>query len=127
MSRAKIAAIRASIRALEAKITPELLAAAEAEVDTDSIVAGDTVSANYGRKDNVRLITGVVKGVKREPGKAALFKVSVGEGFDSEDLIVFASAIVSVVPAVQPEAPVDPLAGAVADGVETGVGEAFVG
>jgi hypothetical protein len=104
---AKIALIDAKIEKLQAD-RAELLLKADNEVNTEVVVAGDTVVATYGRADNARSVTGIVKAVKAEPGKAKLFKLEIGDGFDTELVTVFASAITAVNP--QAEEAVDPLA-----------------
>jgi hypothetical protein len=94
---AKIAANTAKIEKLQAENAALAIQAAK-EVNTDAIVAGDVVVAEYGRGENARTVTGLVKGIKDEPGKAKLFKLEVGSGFDAEVVTVFASAIRAVNP-----------------------------
>ena len=105
-ARQKIAALQATIDAAVLKIA-ELQPAADKEIDTSSLAAGDTVSFEYGRAEKKRNLSGVVIAIKREPNKAALVKVQVGDGFDAEILTVFETTIFQVGGA----AAVDPLAG----------------
>ena len=105
--RQQIAKLQATIDAAKAKIE-ELLPQAENEIDTASIAAGFVVVTAYGRGEKARDVEAKVLGVKREAGKAALFKVLIGEGFDAEQGIVFESAIKSIVS--KPEPAADPLA-----------------
>ena len=110
--RQQITKLQATIDAAYAKIE-ELLPQAENEIDTASITAGFVVVTAYGRGEKAREVVAKVLGVKREAGKAALFKVLIGEGFDAEQGIVFESAIKSIVSTSEPAR--DPLAS------ETGV------
>lgn len=99
--RQQIAKLQATIDAAKAKIE-ELLPQAENEIDTASITAGFVVVTAYGRGEKAREVVAQVLGVKREAGKAALFKVLIGEGFDAEQGIVFESAIKSIVSTSEP-------------------------
>jgi hypothetical protein len=103
---AKIAANVAKIEKLQAE-NAVLAVQASKEVNTDAIVKGDTVVAEYGRGENAREVTGIVKGIKDEPGKAKLFKLEIGEDFSAEVVTVFASAIRAVNPEAEQAA--DPL------------------
>lgn len=101
--RQQIAKLQATIDAAKAKIE-ELLPQAENEIDTASITAGFVVVTAYGRGEKAREVVAKVLGVKREAGKAALFKVLIGDGFDAEQGIVFESAIKSIVSTSEPAA-----------------------
>lgn len=67
------------------------------EVDTSAIVTGDFVTANYGRGDKAKPVSGKIEGIKREPGKAARLLVKIGTGFDSELVVLFENQITGVV------------------------------
>jgi len=104
----KIAALRARIAADTAKIA-ELEVQAANEVDTSKVAKGSEVTFEFGRGDNKTTLTGVVQGVRREEGKAAIAKVLVSKDNGDVDLVgIFLSAIKSI-KGTEPEA--DPLAG----------------
>lgn len=92
----KIAALRSRIAADTAKIA-ELEILAANEVDTSKVVKGTKVDFEFGRGENKTVKTGVVQGVKREEGKAAIAKVMTEEANGDVDLVgIFLSAIKKV-------------------------------
>lgn len=102
-ARQKIESINAKIKELEAK-KAELQAAADAEVDTGSIAEGDEVTANYGRGDKARVVTGKVLGVTNN-GKVDIVKALIGTGADSEIISLFKQQITGVAKVAPPAEP----------------------
>lgn len=100
-NRAKVASIRARIAKLEAELTPELLAAAGAELNTDDVEVGDTVYGTQGKGDKERLVSGTVLAVVREPGKPSMFKLLSGSGASVEIVSLFPSQVTKVEKAVE--------------------------
>lgn len=91
--------IREQIAALEAKLAA-LKVQAENEIDPSSIVAGATVSFEYGKGDTKRTLSGVITGIKPAdpavPKSATLIRVAVGEGFDAQIVTIYPTAVRSV-------------------------------
>ena len=56
---------------------------------------GDGVSFRFGRAEKARTMEGSIVAVKTEDGKAAQYRVAVGEGFDQELFTVFPGQIIA--------------------------------
>ena len=56
---------------------------------------GEGVSFRYGRAEKARTLEGSIVAVKTEDGKAAQYRVAVGEGFDQELFTVFPGQIIA--------------------------------
>lgn len=91
-NRAKLNALVAKRDKLNVEIA-ELEVLAANEIDTSTIEVGTRVVANYGRGDKARSVVAEVLGVRREEGKATLFKAKIGEGFDAEIVTLFESQV----------------------------------
>lgn len=92
----KLAALRAQLVTLTAKIT-ETEAAAANEVDFSRVVAGAVVSFNYGKGDKAAVETGTVLGLHTPEKGAAQAKVAVGEGFAAVIRVIYLPYITAVV------------------------------
>lgn len=92
---AAIAKAQAAIVALEARLGEE--------VDVSQIVAGATVTFDYGKGETKRELTGGVLGVKpadpANPKSASLVRVAVGEGFDAQIVTIYPANVKKVVAA----------------------------
>lgn len=58
---------------------------------------GEGVSFRFGRAEKARTLEGSIVAVKTEDGKAAQYRVAVGEGFDQELFTVFPGQIIAPV------------------------------
>lgn len=56
---------------------------------------GEGVTFRYGRAEKARTLEGSIVAVKTEDGKAAQYRVAVGEGFDQELFTVFPGQIIA--------------------------------
>ena len=56
---------------------------------------GDGVTFRFGRAEKARTLDGSIVAVKTEDGKAAQYRVAVGEGFDQELFTVFPGQIIA--------------------------------
>lgn len=103
--REQIATIDEQVKKLGEK-RAELVAKQDSEVDPAHIIAGSTVTFDYGKGETKRVLTGVVTGVKPAdpavPKSATLIRVAVGEGFDAQIVTIYPASVTKAVLAVQP-------------------------
>lgn len=102
---AKVKSLTERITKLQAELA-EAQAAAANEVDPAKVVDGASVDFDYGKKPNVKTLTGLVLGVKQpEDGKGgAQARVAVGEGFDAQTLTIYVAQVTKI-HAVEVESP----------------------
>jgi hypothetical protein len=103
----KLAALRAQLVTLQAKIV-EVEAAAANEVDFSRAVTGAVVEFNFGKGDKATVLTGTILGVNTPDKGAAQAKVAVGEGFTADLKTIYLPYITKIVssPVAEAGAPV---------------------
>lgn len=62
----------------------------------DSVVVGSVVTARIGRADTVREVQGTVVAAKQEAPGVRKLKLSIGEGFDAEFVIISDSQVIAI-------------------------------
>jgi hypothetical protein len=99
----QIVAIDEQITKLTTK-RAELQAKIDANIDPASIVAGATVTFDYGKGETRRELVGLVLGVKttgdeNSTKSQTLIKVAVGTGFDATVLVIYPNNVKKLTPA----------------------------
>ena len=103
---AKVKSLEARIATLQTELEAAKIAAAN-EVDPAKVVEGVSVDFDYGKKPNVKTLTGLVLGVKvpaegEKGGTQA--RVAVGEGFEAQTLTIYVAQVTKIHAAEQPPA-----------------------
>lgn len=88
----KIAELREDIAAIEAKIA-KLEASKQNEAAIEALAVGQTVSAEYGRAEKRRIITGLVVAVASDDKQGKMLALQVGEGLDVQIIKVRAADV----------------------------------
>jgi len=103
----KLAALRAQLAVLTAKIT-ETEAAAANEVDFGLAVPGAVIEFNFGKGEKATVLTGSILGLNTPEKGAAQAKVAVGEGFNADIKTIYLPYITKIVSS--PASTVEPIA-----------------
>lgn len=99
---AKIAEVREDIAKLEAKLAA-LLTLKSNEAAIEGLTVGQVVSAEYGRAEKKRVITGSITAIGTDPKLGRMLALSVGEGLDVQIIKVRAADVVFNVAAANEE------------------------